>query len=86
VLADGIATACKQLGHQHQIILIFSHNIARTLGQALRKHIPDGPPFLCLDEIEVANLDFLDIGLPPEGETYFPVVVKSLVFKQQAPV
>ena len=43
--------------------------------------MPQGAPFLCLDEIEVGNLDYLDIGVSPPGESYLPVVVKSLVFQ-----
>ena len=41
---------------------------------------PAGSIVVCLDEIEVGNMDYLDIGLPPEGDTYLPIVVKSLVF------
>ena len=80
-LAEGIAAACAEYSRGDQLVLIFSHNIARTLGQSLRKHLAEGPEFLCLDEIEVGNLDYLDIGLPPDNESYFPIVVKSLVFK-----
>jgi ethanolamine utilization protein EutA (predicted chaperonin) len=42
--------------------------------------MPDGTPFLCIDEIEVGELDYLDVSASPEGETYLPIVVKSLVF------
>jgi len=81
VICDGIATALRLRSRKEQVVLIFSHNMARTIGQTLRRHLPDGPPFVCLDEIEVGNMDYLDIGLAPEGDTYLPIVVKSLVFK-----
>ena len=81
MICDGIANAFRRRSRKEQVVLIFSHNMARTVGQTLRKHLPDGPPFVCLDEIEVGNMDYLDIGLPPEGDTYLPIVVKSLVFK-----
>lgn len=80
-ICDGIAIAFRKRAWKDQVILIFSHNMARTMGQTLLKHLPEGPPFVCLDEIQVGNMDYLDIGLPPEGETYLPIVVKSLVFK-----
>ena len=81
-ICDGIATALRRRSRKEQVVLIFSHNMARTIGQTLRKHLPDGPAFVCLDEIEVGNMDYLDIGLPPEGDTYLPIVVKSLVFNE----
>jgi ethanolamine utilization protein EutA len=81
MICDGIATAFQRRSRTELVVLIFSHNMARTIGQTLRKHLPDGPPFVCLDEIEVGNMDYLDIGLPPEGDTYLPIVVKSLIFK-----
>jgi ethanolamine utilization protein EutA len=81
MICDGIATAFQRRSRREQVVLIFSHNMARTIGQTLRKYLPSGPPFVCLDEIEVGNMDYLDIGLPPDGDTYLPIVVKSLVFK-----
>jgi ethanolamine utilization protein EutA len=79
-LARGIAEGCRQRPNQDKWIFVFSHNIANTLGRELRQHL-QGTPYLCLDEIEVGDLDYLDIGLAPAGESYLPVVVKSLVFQ-----
>jgi ethanolamine utilization protein EutA len=79
-LARGIAEGCRQHPNLDKLVFVFSHNIANTLGRELHQHLP-GVPFLCLDEIEVGNLDYLDIGVPPPGESYLPVVVKSLVFQ-----
>jgi ethanolamine utilization protein EutA len=80
-LARGIAQACRQRPNHDKRVFVFSHNIANTLGRELSQHMPHGMPFLCLDEIDVGNLDYLDIGAPPRGESYLPVVVKSLVFQ-----
>jgi ethanolamine utilization protein EutA len=79
-LARGIAEGCQQHPNLDKLVFVFSHNIANTLGRELHQHMP-GVPFLCLDEIEVGNLDYLDIGLSPPGESYLPVVVKGLVFQ-----
>jgi ethanolamine utilization protein EutA len=83
-LARGIAEGCRQHASLDKWIFVFSHNIANTLGRELQQHMPEGARFLCLDEIEVGNLDYLDIGVPPLGESYLPVVVKSLVFQTSA--
>jgi ethanolamine utilization protein EutA len=83
-LARGIADGCRQHPNLDKWIFVFSHNIANTLGRELQQHMPEGTSFLCLDEIEVGNLDYLDIGVAPPGESYLPVVVKSLVFQSSA--
>jgi ethanolamine utilization protein EutA len=83
-LARGIAEGCSRHPGHDKRVFVFSHNIANTLGRELRRHLPAEAAFLCLDEIEVGNLDYLDVGLPPPGESYLPVIVKSLVFASPA--
>jgi ethanolamine utilization protein EutA (predicted chaperonin) len=34
----------------------------------------------CVDEINLSELDFIDVGEVVEGEGFVPVVVKSLAF------
>ncbi|HLY64008.1 MAG TPA: ethanolamine ammonia-lyase reactivating factor EutA, partial [Chloroflexota bacterium] len=65
------------------IVLVFEHNVARTVGAALAK-AGSPAPFMCLDELEVGDLDYLDVGEAIQGEDYLPVVVKSLVFSGPA--
>lgn len=81
-LARGIATGFAANQRKAQTVLIFSNDIAHTVGRALQSFFPK-TPFLCLDEVQVANLDYVDVAPPPAGETYYPVVVKSLIFKSQ---
>lgn len=78
-LARGIAAGFAATGCTAHTVLIFSNDIAHTVGRSLRTFLPK-TPFLCLDEVQVANLDYVDIAPPPAGEAYYPVVVKSLVF------
>jgi ethanolamine utilization protein EutA len=80
-LARGIAEACRQRPTDERWIFIFSHNIANTVGCELQRCLPADTPFLCLDEVEVGNLDYVDIGVSPPGDSYLPVVIKSLVFQ-----
>jgi ethanolamine utilization protein EutA (predicted chaperonin) len=37
-------------------------------------------PIPCVDEIALSELDFIDVGEMVQGETYVPVVIKSLAF------
>ena len=82
-LARGIVEGCRQRPIPEKHIFVFSHNIANTVGNELRRHMPEGSLFVCLDEIELGDLDYLDIGAPPLGQSYLPVVVKSLLFSQR---
>lgn len=75
-LAEALASSVASEGG---LVLLFKQNIARTVGQVLRERLPD-LPILCVDELDLGDLQFLDIGERPPGEGFVPVVVKSLVF------
>lgn len=60
-------------------VLVFTDNLARTVGEELAK-APNAPPFLAVDELELGEMDYLDIGGSVRGSDFLPVVVKSLVF------
>lgn len=79
-VARGIADASAERPQLRQAVFVFSHNIANTVGHELTQVLGPGAAFVCLDEIEVSNLDYLDIGNFPPEEPYLPVIVKSLVF------
>lgn len=79
-LARGIAAGFAAKKRSAQTVLIFSNDIAHTVGRLLSTFFPKAP-FLCLDEVQVANLDYVDVAPPPPGEKYYPVVVKSLIFQ-----
>jgi ethanolamine utilization protein EutA (predicted chaperonin) len=51
-------------------------NVARVVGGMLS----DKWNMLCIDEVSLSELDFIDIGEVVEGEGFVPVVVKSLAF------
>jgi ethanolamine utilization protein EutA len=57
-------------------LLVFEQNIGHIIGRIL------APDFAlpCVDEIALSELDFIDVGQIVRGETYVPVVIKSLAF------
>ena len=79
VLARGLAAALAGRALDAPIVLAFDQDLANTVGRALAERLP-GRPLICVDELALGELDYLDLGEPPPGETYLPVVVKSLVF------
>jgi ethanolamine utilization protein EutA len=79
-LAQGICAALN--GNGPPVVLVFEQNIARVVGGRLAE-ISNGRKFVCIDEVKVRDLDYMDVGAVQEGAGFVPVVIKSLVF--QAP-
>ena len=62
------------------IILIFGTDIACGVGNVIRRETDLKSNLLTLDELTLADGDWVDIGEPLVGGQVFPVTVKSLVF------
>lgn len=78
-LAESLAYSLGELERHQGLVLVFEQNVAQTVGSVLSDRLP-AVPLLCVDELELGDLDYLDIGEPPDGSEFVPVVVKSLVF------
>lgn len=78
-LAAALAPALEAALPGGKAVLVFQQNIGRTVGEALARAGTD-ISYLCLDEITVGELDFMDIGRPTDGDGYLPVTVKTLAF------
>lgn len=76
-LAEGIRRAVlAQPPEDRPEMLVFEQNIGQVIGSTLSSEI-----YLpCIDEVGLSELDFIDVGRFVEGESYVPVVVKSLAF------
>ena len=62
------------------IILIFEGDIACSVGNVMRRETGLKSNLLTLDELELREGDWIDIGQPLVNDQVFPVTVKSLVF------
>ena len=62
------------------IILIFEGDIACSVGNVIRRETDLKTNLLTLDELELREGDWIDIGQPLVDDQVFPVTVKSLVF------
>ncbi|SHJ18279.1 ethanolamine ammonia-lyase reactivating factor EutA [Desulfosporosinus lacus] len=60
-------------------VIIAQQDIAKVLGQTLQRLLP-ASPLVCLDGIELAFGDFLDIAKPLPYQDAVPVIVKTLIF------
>lgn len=57
-------------------VLVFEQNIGQVIGATIASDLK----IACIDEVTLSELDFIDLGRIVEGESYVPVVVKSLAF------
>ncbi len=57
-------------------LLVFEQNVGRVVGEILARawNTP------CVDEVKLSDLDFIDVGEVVKGESFVPVVIKSLAF------
>ena len=64
------------------VILILDIDIANLVGNILAEKFEHSRKILCIDGIDVGDLDYIDIGMEIQSSRTVPVVVKNLVFSQ----
>ncbi len=74
------AALCRSIENKIPIILIFGGDIACSVGNVIRRETDLKSNLLTLDELELREGDWIDIGKPLVADQVFPVTVKSLVF------
>jgi ethanolamine utilization protein EutA len=67
-------------GHAEPLLLVIDGDVGQSLGRLLDRELGLDRPMVAVDGIELADLDFVDVGelLNPPG--VLPVVIKSLLF------
>ena len=70
----------RQLTRERTLILVLEADIGKALGQAMKRLLPRGTAFLCIDHISCKQGDYIDIGEPVASGKVVPVVVKTLIF------
>lgn len=80
-LAEGIIDGAKKLSAADMpLIIVLQQDIGKVLGQSLRA-IARETGIICIDQLEVREGDYIDIGRSMAGGTVVPVIIKSLVFE-----
>lgn len=82
-MADGIYNSAKDfIDYKRFLIIIVKSDIAKALGQALKRRIKKGMPLICIDSITCNDGDYIDIGQPLAEGAVLPVIIKTLVFEK----
>jgi ethanolamine utilization protein EutA len=74
------AALADSIENRIPIILIFETDIACSVGNVIRRETDLKTNLLTLDELNLKEGDWVDIGEPLVAGQVFPVTVKSLVF------
>lgn len=83
-LCAGIARGTSDvLGSGRPLVVVIDADVAGVVGQMLRDELGVRGPVLCVDQIALSDLDFIDVGALVPGRGVVPVVVKSLVFAER---
>ena len=82
-LCAGIADGTRDLlATTSPLVVVVDADLAGTVGQILRDELAVSVPIICVDQIALSDLDFIDIGAVVHEKSVVPVVVKSLVFSR----
>lgn len=77
-LAEGVVSACAE--SLDDIVLLLNLDVAKLLGNIIVEDIGFSGDVICLDGIDVGELDYVDIGSEIQYSRTVPVIVKNLVF------
>lgn len=87
-IAEGLAGGLDSFGLPDgtPVIVLLDKDVAQTVGRILTTELGVARPLMCLDNLALDELDFVDVGeqLLPAG--IYPVVVKSLLFSARSSV
>ena len=83
-LCHGIHEGVRSVLHDERpLVVVIDADIAGIVGQALQDEMGIRSPLVCVDQIHLSDLDFIDIGEVVPDKGVVPVVVKSLVFSER---
>jgi ethanolamine utilization protein EutA len=80
--ADGLADALpRQLSNGQPMVLVFDSDIGGLVGNLLRHELKITGDVVSIDQVQLHDFDFIDIGEELPDQRAVPVVIKSLVFR-----
>jgi ethanolamine utilization protein EutA len=79
-IVDGISA---RLDPARPLVVVLDADVAGIVGQILKEELGVRSAVVCVDQITLSDLDFIDIGAVVPEKSVVPVVVKSLVFSER---
>lgn len=79
-LCAGILEALPAVRTGRPLVLVVDADVAGILGALLQQEFQVKGAIVCIDQIQLREFDYIDIGRPIQAQGVVPVVVKTLVF------
>lgn len=73
-------TVDKVLDKGKPLIILVENDMAKSLGQSLKRIISMDRNIICIDKVVIEKGDYIDLGKPLMNGLALPVVVKTLIF------
>lgn len=80
-LCAGIVSALPEAEDGHPLLVVVDADVAGLVGALLRQEFGVRGAIVCIDQVQLREFDYIDIGRPLPDQGVVPVVVKSLVFR-----
>jgi len=82
-LAQGVLSGMEEyLSRKKPLILVIEADCGKVLGQSINANANQPLEMVCIDQLEVEDCDYIDIGKPLMAGRVVPVVLKTLVFNR----
>jgi ethanolamine utilization protein EutA len=78
-----LAERISAMTQRRPLVVASDGDIAATLGAVLRDELRFTGDLVTLDGLELGALDYIDVGAPVSPSGVVPVIVKSLVFREE---
>ena len=66
------------------VVLVFEADIGMGIGRVIQEEVAPSLSLISIDEVKLGDFNYVDIGEPTGDRGFIPVIVKSLVFPNQA--
>ncbi|MFQ5979728.1 MAG: ethanolamine ammonia-lyase reactivating factor EutA [Candidatus Heimdallarchaeota archaeon] len=66
------------------LVMVFEQDIGNSVGNVMVRETALTRNIISIDELEVCEGDFIDIGIPKAAGQLVPVVIKTLIFRKQS--
>ncbi|TGE35424.1 ethanolamine ammonia lyase-activating protein [Desulfosporosinus fructosivorans] len=82
-LAQGVLLGMQEyLAQKNPLIIVIEADCGKVLGQCINANANRPLEMVCIDQLEVEDCDYIDIGKPLMAGRVVPVVLKTLVFNR----
>jgi ethanolamine utilization protein EutA len=79
-LCAGIVEALPGTENGRSLLLVMDADVAGIIGALLQQEFHVRGSIVCIDQVQLREFDYIDLGRPLPAQNVVPVVVKSLVF------